>query len=383
VARIVMLSRVKAANLPPARRFAEALGRRGHVVDFFSPASPRELLARGRSNVTYRELPIPTRLYLPSPLSSLEREWAWGRGFGRAVRFDHYDLYWAHDPFPLPWIRREARRANRDWVFHSHDLVLQEEASRLARPFVSLERHLAKEASVVICPERTRARVLSERDRLTRPPFVVSNAPTAEQPPDSSYLREWLGEEIRGRIFLYQGGIAAVASFVALVESVRDWAVGDHLVLLGWAEDGVMSMLQSSARGAGVGDRVHFHPPVDPAHLSAVVASADVGIVLSEGGGINSKLCAPNKMGDYLKSGLPVIYRACSGADAIVGDSGIGVRVSTPDAAGWTAAALCAGRMAAEPKTRDTIRRFVENEFNIDVAAREVLDAVDLLLERR
>ena len=380
--RIAMLCRARAENVPWACLIAEALVRAGHDVTFFSLANPRELWEPGRPEVTYRQLALPQHLALPLHAGSLEREVRWGRMFLRATSGQGFDLWYAHDSMPVPWVRHAAQRSHRPWIFHSHDVFPLREASGLAKPFALYERRYARTAALVICPERNRARLLQAEDRLPEEPLVLRNTPAIKEPVEFVYLREWLRSRGSGdgRIFLYQGGIAATATFRELVRSVTMWDPHDDLVLLGWAGERDLALLRAEALAVGAERRVHFHPPLAHSQMWPVLCSADVGIVICDGGGINSRFCAPNKLGDYVMAGLPILYTPCTGAVEIAEGQEIGLCVEELTAAGFANRAMSISREMATAKVRQHVRAFAVSHFNHQLESRNAVGRINDLL---
>jgi glycosyltransferase involved in cell wall biosynthesis len=78
--------------------------------------------------------------------------------------------------------------------------------------------------------------------------------------------------------------------------------------LRGSLSEPVKQALLSLAResGAGVAERLYFHPPVSPMELLSRTAEHDVGLALEQGHPINYALTVTNKLFLFLLAGLAV-----------------------------------------------------------------------------
>jgi hypothetical protein len=163
---------------------------------------------------------------------------------------------------------------------------------------------------------------------------------------------------------------------------VRRWASLDDLVLLGWANDKDVTLLTAEAAAGGVESRVHFHPPLAHSQMWPVLCSADVGIVICEGGGINSQLCAPNKLGDYIMAGLPILYTSCSGALEIAQGQNIGICVENPTAACFADRAVEISHSMRTVDVRQHVRRFAVSSFNFELESQLAITKINEIIGR-
>jgi glycosyltransferase involved in cell wall biosynthesis len=232
----------------------------------------------------------------------------------------------ANDAFTLPaatvlrWILRSTT------VFHCHDLVLSAESTGLGLFYARMEPHIARKAALVICPEANRAAMLHSQDRLSRLPAIVRNfasllevVPLPARRPD---------RELR---LVYAGGITDSAAFAPLLESVRA-RPNLRLTFYAWGNPHCLESLRQLSVALGVASRVRFCPRISYDELARALPLHDIGLVFPDEERSIGRFCAPNKLGDYLRSGLAVLATPCpQAADVIRATrSGVATADSTP-----------------------------------------------------
>lgn len=317
---VCMLARESAFQLPPSRRMAEALVGTGLDVRFYYGASTsaQPELVEG---VSYARLYLNWRERV-HPLRRAARELVFGWRFIRSAAAIHADLFFAHNIGAIPWIAMAAWFARRPWVYQAHEFITRRDrVSPINRFYLVLEWLLARYASLVICPEPNRARLMEQALRLPTLPTVVRNAMPLTPHVRNDRLRCFLKSEGggKGRIVLYQGGYGLTPIMTALIASVRYWQPDDDLVLIGWSSEQAQRGLKDLVAQHGLSKRVHFHESVPHADLWSLVCGADIGLVLYANTSSNERYAAPNKLGEYLMAGLPVAYTRCEGMDGVLG----------------------------------------------------------------
>jgi len=146
-------------------------------------------------------------------------------------------------------------------------------------------------------------------------PFIVRNIPDWREamPHETNVFRVAHGIPEQDLIFLYQGALSPGRGIERLLELFDDRLSGKHLVLMGYG------ILESAIRDrASQSGNVHFSPAVSPDMLLQYTASADVGVCLIEPVCLSNYYSLPNKLFEYLKSGLPTIVNDLPEQRAII-----------------------------------------------------------------
>lgn len=127
--------------------------------------------------------------------------------------------------------------------------------------------------------------------------------------------------------FVFQGGFAEKRGVDFLL---RAWKLANlknaQLILRGPDSE---SKSQSIAMAKSLGllsDSVVFADSVEETELLSVLQGCSVGIVPYEPFGLNYRYCCPNKLSQYMKSGLAVLHNDLPYVDSIVSKAGCGWR---------------------------------------------------------
>jgi len=173
----------------------------------------------------------------------------------------------------------------------------------------NIERSVHSKALFTITQDEKRARIMARENEVAIDTFVTipvcaDGEPFRENP---NFLRQRLGISSDKTIVLYAGFLADWALCRELAEAAQSWPDNYVLVLHshGYHDAEYVQKLRRYE-----GDKVRFSDiPVDYEDLSALLASADIGIALYRDLGTNFTLIgsASGKLAHYLKSGLPVV----------------------------------------------------------------------------
>lgn len=142
------------------------------------------------------------------------------------------------------------------------------------------------------------------REYFTERPAVVRNVPT--RPKDnvgkSTILRELHGIPDDALIYLYQGALAPGRGVEDMLTVFSTERQGRHLVLMGYGS------LETQVRTAAEqSPGIHFQTAVPPSEVLHYTASADIGLCLIENTCLSYYYSLPNKLFEYLLTGLPVM----------------------------------------------------------------------------
>ena len=204
---------------------------------------------------------------------------------------------------------RLARENGGTWVYDSHEYAAQElPESWRWRVFVrglatNIERRYIGRASLVSTVSGGIARCLAADHALRDAVLVIRNVPEDDgrQPLYSTSRKD-------GRIrVLYHGAITPFRGLHEVVESVRFWRPGRELILRGPSSASYRKHLEGIVARWSLADRVSILPPVSPTELIASASTCDVGIVSLPDTSHQNAYALPNKVFEYMKSGLALM----------------------------------------------------------------------------
>ncbi len=316
-----------------------AAGHEVHAVGVARPGLPRREVFRGIRvrRVRARPWPSPKARFAEYAVRAVVEAL---RVRPRVIQANDLDTL-----FP-GWVASRLLRAR--LVYDAHELFLETE-HLLGRPreravWEAVERRLAPRADAVITVAPAIARELEARYALPRV-HVVRNLPRYDARAD---VRPLVSDRAPDRpVLLHQGFLQKGRGLAAMVEAMR-FLPAARLVFLG--EGSEEPALREASRRAGVAERVLFRAPVPLDELPAHTRSADLGLVLYEGRGLNYRYALPNKLFEYIMAGVPVLASDLPEMRAVVEPRGVGRLIAdpAPEAIARAAGEMLADRAALE-----------------------------------
>jgi len=160
---------------------------------------------------------------------------------------------------------------------------------------------------LLITQNDERASVYINDRGTTSTPLVIRNYKPMTTPVATGLLRRKAGIADCQRIVLYQGALRPGRCLEQLVEAAAMIAEDAVLVLLGYDSTYMRRFLLPIIEQQNLSKRVFLVPGVAADALPALVADADVGVVVYEAVGRNNLYCAPGKLSDYVSASVPVV----------------------------------------------------------------------------
>lgn len=228
------------------------------------------------------------------------------------------DAVWANDIDTLPGAWMAARQLRCPLVMDAHELF-PEVPEIQHKPVVkwvwrTIERHLMPKCNALLTVCQSLAdyyRKLYGVDMT-----VVRNVPDVveyQARPDHSAHQ--------GKTLLYQGCIN-------LGRGV-DWAIDAleylpqcRLVLAGGGD--ILEQMKTYAASKPWANRIEFLGKVSPEELPALMRKADVGLVMLEHMGLSYYYALPNRIGDFVAAGVPMVVSDMPEMSAVVRKYGVG-----------------------------------------------------------
>jgi len=191
-------------------------------------------------------------------------------------------------------------------------------------------RLLLPHASAIVAREPHRANLMRLRYGLRETPFVAENKPydraLPTPPPLPSELLQSIALKKGERMVLYQGIVSPDRPLDTVAAALQN--IGDRrniLFVLGRADDNEKKRLLSLWENT----RFLGYLPA-PLHL-AVTARAALGIAFYDSLSENNLFCAPNKIYEYARFGVPMLASENPGLKETVGAYGAGICVDLYD----------------------------------------------------
>ncbi|MGL4303525.1 MAG: glycosyltransferase [Sphingomonas sp.] len=163
------------------------------------------------------------------------------------------------------------------------------------------------------------AEALQARYRLATMPAVVRSIPDAIELPEAVET-PW---PLR---ILYHGQVLPDRGLEALIDSIPHWREPHRLTIRGDGQEGYLASLKRRAAATGRADLVGFEPSVKPDDVMPIAArSADLGVHFTPLDSNQRHFSLPNKLFEYIGSGLAVAVSPGADLKRVVEGYGVGV----------------------------------------------------------
>jgi glycosyltransferase involved in cell wall biosynthesis len=330
--RVLMLYPGTVGELPPLITAAVCMARlSSEVTMVVGRCAPETAEHLRRHSVAVAALgPGPYPLGLAGRATACARV---GLLFRKTVRAWRPDVLWYHGGHAM---RYAALAGGGNTVFvvaHAHEMY--PEGSGLDR----MQNRVCRSAGLVICPELNRRWMLQIRSRSKARFVVVPNdvLPEAQAgapvPPGTlQVFRQHGGSPECDTFLIYQGLFSADRCLLQAIAAFRGLPSGrPGLILLGGGRDpGYTRRVRDAAAGDS---RIAIVPRIEPPGHLRVTAGCAGGILLYAPTELNNVYCAPNKIFEYARAGLPMILPDYPGLAAINDAYGLGVTCNPLDPA--------------------------------------------------
>lgn len=198
-----------------------------------------------------------------------------------------------------------------------------------------IECELIQYADAVMTVNESIADIMAERYRIKKPTVILNCTSTHGKPvpmPKTDTIRQLTPVPRESRILLFQGNISEKTRNLENV--IKGISLSKHkdvsLVLVGpEAHAGARVNLAAVGKSCGIlGSRLFFIDAIPQSKLLDVTASADAAIVPYVAVDLNTALCTPNKLFEFLVAGVPVIGNDLTELRRFIGQEGVGINRS-------------------------------------------------------
>ena len=204
----------------------------------------------------------------------------------------------AHELFPeVPEIRHKPLVK---WVWRTLERLLMPHCDALLTVCDSIADHYRQELGVQMDVVRNMSDSMNSRSEVGGRKSEVMHPTSALQPPTSD-LQPPTSDL---RLLLYQGCVN-VGRGVDWAIDALEWLDGCRLVVAGGGD--LLAQMQAYAAGKPWADRISFTGPLAPEALRRLTPTADVGLVMLEDMGLSYHYAFPNRIGDLVQAGVPMV----------------------------------------------------------------------------
>ena len=216
-------------------------------------------------------------------------------------------------------------------IYDAHELYYAQTqlSPQIQKKYMRLEEKLIPYAKVVITVNPYIAVIMAERYKIPLP-RVILNAAIWQEKVMVNELRERFGLPQHKKVVLYQGWISPNRGIEHLVDAAEYFDTDICLIIIGYGDFELE--LKKQVAEKNLSDRVYFYGGVPSAELHPLTCSADLGIIPYHGVDENNYYCSPNKLFEFMVSGLPIIANNLPFLSDIIGKykNGILVDLSSP-----------------------------------------------------
>jgi glycosyltransferase involved in cell wall biosynthesis len=206
-----------------------------------------------------------------------------------------------------------------------------------------MEKFLIRAADHVITVSESIGSEYSKLYGVSKPSTVL-NCPNYQESKRRDLFRAVFNIRNDQKIFLYQGALSKGRGIDVLLDIFSDMDT-DHSVLICM---GYGPLEADIKKRASISDNVFFHPAVKPDVLLNYTGSADYGISFVEDVCLSYRYCLPNKMFEYIMSGIPVLVSNLPEMKRFVEMNGVGVVADENSKSGFKSAIEKIGGFNAE-----------------------------------
>ena len=221
------------------------------------------------------------------------------------------DCIHAHDITALPIAYLISRMKHIPLIYDSHELWIESHHSFNSKLIVKVagyfEKVIAKKATRVITVSDSISNYLHSHfgvDNIT----VIRNIPSYVHSENYNLFREIYDIKSNDKIFIYQGIVDCSRGVDLIIDAAISVCYANStckFFILGEGPD--LMKLQAIVRDSGLADRIVFVGFIDQADLLKYTRSADIGIHAIKNSCLNHEYCLPNKLFEYMHSGVVLV----------------------------------------------------------------------------
>ena len=280
----------------------------------------------------------------------------------RRLRGEHADVVWANDADTLPGAWLGSRKGKARLVMDAHELFSEvpeiQHKALVRRVWRTVERTLMPRCDATLTVCQSIADYYGARYGVEM--TVVRNV--SARPTEGAAHPKVDGDA--DRMLLYQGCVNLGRGVDWAIDAL-EWLPDCRLVVAG--DGDLLEEMKAYAAAKPWSDRISFTGRLMPDELERLTPQADVGLVMLEDMGVSYHYALPNRIGDFVAAGVPMVVSDLPEMAAVVRMFGVGEVIDRPHGADDRAKA----QALAQAVQRVLARQWSADDF---AAAREDMD---------
>ena len=240
------------------------------------------------------------------------------------------DLIFSNDLDSLPAAFLAAKLRKKRLIYDTHEYYT-EMPELVSRPFIQtiwrkMEDYFFPRLTDILTVNNSIAKLYS--DKYNKKVFVTRNIPPTYLP-EKLKSREELGLPTNKRIIILQGtGINIQRGAEEAVEAMEFL---ENTILLIAGKGDVFPILQKIVSEKKLEDKVIFKPKMPFAELRQYTMNSDLGLAIDKDTNLNYHFSLPNKLFDYIHSGIPTLSSGLIELKQIIDKYDIGYYIQNHD----------------------------------------------------
>jgi glycosyltransferase involved in cell wall biosynthesis len=216
-------------------------------------------------------------------------------------------------------------------VYDAHEFEIHRSGGQSALSIKAnfyLENALIKHADMVTVTSEANVREYVKMYNIPRPGIVLNCPPYRDVVDSGNIFREKFGIQSDTVVFLYQGLLAQSRGISVMLEAfskIKDSSACIVFMGYGDLEGEVVTYSNSHAN-------IFFHPAVPPEQLIRYTSSADFGLIFMANTCANHNYALPNKLFEYVMSGLPTVSTKLEEIERVMVEHNLGLVAKGEDA---------------------------------------------------
>jgi glycosyltransferase involved in cell wall biosynthesis len=249
-----------------------------------------------------------------------------------ALDGEQYDYCQAHDTHALTAASRIAGKTGAKLIYDALEITDDRSGTALdgSPPWLRwwenrCEQKIIKSAEKVLAIGPALAQWTANYYGIEKP-VVVRNCSLYREQESNVQIRQDLKLAGGEKVVVVVGSIYRGQGLEQLIECVKNFVPGVHLVALGpEAQPGFVAQMKKLIEEKGANGRFHILPPQPPSSLISYLSGADIGVIARQNTCLNNLFSLPNKVFEMVMARLPIASSRLPNIEALIEEYGIGL----------------------------------------------------------